>query len=206
MYPRLSNRASVSQIEKEFGLPFLQPLKYTPTPVIDGSGQTMIPLITDAATNILFGLWGITPEEPYRTKRTRPLLSLSHAHDDPAFGSLIKDNRCLIIVSGFYSYFVREEVLHPYYVHLPDHTPFSLAGVYKECNEGRLCCSFLMTPAKGDMNELTNEEKMMPLVIPGSKRKTWLGKKTRPSGIETLMNAVDAPNFKYYPLPKSLMA
>lgn len=206
MYPRLSNRASVSQIEKEFGLQFLQPLKYTSTPVIDGSRQTMIPIITDANdTNILFGLWGITPEEPYRTERSRPLLSLSPAHDDSAFASLI-NNRCLIIVSGFFTYFVHEEVFQPYYVHLPGHTPFSLAGVYKECHEGRLYCSFLVTPAKGDMKEITNKEKMMPLVIPNSKRKIWLYKKTQPSGLETLMNAVDAPNFIYYPLPKSLMA
>lgn len=206
MYPRLSNRASLSQIEKEFDLRFHQPHIYEPTPVIDGSSQSMVPVIKDLeATNILFGLWGIPPEDPYRTKQNFLIPRISNTQDDSAFCTMIKDRRCLIIVSGFFTYFVREEVLQPYFVHLPDHTPFSLAGLYSESNDGKLSCSYLMTPNKSILKQVPNGEKLMPLVIPGTLRNIWLDKNTPLSGMETIINAVEPPNFMFYRLPNSLL-
>lgn len=208
MYQRLSNRATLSQIESEFNLPFLYPDIYAPCPVIDGSKESLLPVITDAnEAYIQFGIWGILPENYdgswksfQKIEKTLHVSDSSLFENDSRLLPSREKHRCLIIISGFFTYRIEDGIAQPYYVHLPNHKPFSLAGIYTILNDGFITCSFLLTPAKNGFQNIPNKEKMMPLVIPGSIRNIWLNKRTPLGSIQTLTNAVDSPEFSYYPL------
>ncbi len=208
MYQRISNRATLSQIENEFKLPFLYPEIYSPCPVIDGSRESILPIITDAnEAHIQFGIWGILPEKYdgswksfQKIEKTLHISDASLFQDESMFLPSLEKSRCLIIISGFFTYTIENGIAQPYYVHLPDHKPFSLAGIYTILDDGFITCSFLLTPSKSAFQKVPNMDKMMPLVIPGSIRNIWLNKQTPFSSIQTLFNAIDPPEFTFYPL------
>jgi putative SOS response-associated peptidase YedK len=208
MYQKLSNRASVSQIEKEFDLRFLYPEIYTPIPIIDGSRESILPIITNSEDAFIqFGIWGILPEHYdgsrksfQKIEKTLHISDTTLFQNESIFFPSLEKNRCLIIVSGFFTYTITDGLTQPYYVHLPNHQPFSLAGIYNTLNDGFITCSFLLTPVKSAFHNIPNVQKMMPLVIPSSVRDIWLSKETPLCSIQALMDAVEPPYFNYYAL------
>lgn len=88
------------------------------------------------------------------------------------------DNRCLILVDGFYEYQHRGNEKLKHLVTSADGQPFAFAGIWREAiaPTGDLVqsCALVTTEAKGIMREVHNSALRMPLVLKPGIERDWL--------------------------------
>ncbi|MGK0136861.1 MAG: putative SOS response-associated peptidase YedK [Algoriphagus sp.] len=103
------------------------------------------------------------------------------AHNKPSFREALEDNRCLIVVDGFYEYYHHHNGRKiPFYVSRVDDEPLVLAGIWEETNVGgELIKSsvILTTSANTMMAKIHNSPKnggRMPVIIESDQQDNWL--------------------------------
>lgn len=108
------------------------------------------------------------------------------------FPRLIAHQRCLMWVDGFYEFQHRQHELPtrtgriktevekvPYYIYMPEHVPFSIAGIYSywhnpENGQMLTTVCMLTTDANVLLSKIHNSAKRMPVIIPPGDRDKWL--------------------------------
>merc|ERR1711974_508937 len=108
--------------------------------------------------------------------------------------------RCLIIVNGFFTSSIFKGKLLPFHVHLKDHKPFCIAGVYNTLDDGFLTCSLLVVDFSSKLNEIPHLWKQRPLTFKKSDYNVWLSKDTSKADLEELTYNHDAPDFISHPI------
>lgn len=194
MYYKLSNIAERRLIEEEFGISFKHPKLFQPSPVINGFDEEILPVITAKQSDlILYAIWGILPEH-YEDdwaefqKITNTLnVTVDSINSSIWYAEAFNARRCLIIVTGFFTSYIRNGVVYPYYVHLPKEKPFCIAGIYNELVDGFLTTSLIISNADNFTGRIENTCNCTPLIIPEIFYDEWLDSSTPIYKIKEMM-------------------
>lgn len=148
---KLSNMATVKQLEQFAGAKFLFPKIYKPNAVYTGLEEELLPIITQENKNdINYGIWGILPhnykqdwQEFQNLKQT-----LTVVHNDIKYNSVINSDcstkRCVILVTGFFTNFLHKGKLYPHIVYTIKNKPFYVAGYYNTLQDGFLTVTMVI--------------------------------------------------------------
>ncbi len=97
--------------------------------------------------------------------------------EKPAFRHAIKYSRCIIPISGFYEWSHTDGKKIPHFIHLPDCSPMSLAGIWEHWKnpEGQEIETFsiLTTTANSLLSSLHDR---MPVILQPEYYNLWLSK------------------------------
>lgn len=213
MCNKLSNTAEREMIEGELMMTFKFPNLYQPEMIIDGSEESILPVVTSDNPKILnYAIWGLLPQN-YNDEWSdfqSVFNSLAVSRDEVITSSLYKDSfyrsRCLIIVTGFLISHLYNGSIHPYIVYHKEKKPFCLAGVYTVLEDGFITCSLIMKESSHIVKKIQNLNSTMPIVLNKSQQKKWLSKNTPSHELLNLMdNASEIKNFKAHPVAKEFI-
>ncbi len=206
---KISNTATVATIEKVFNASFKFPKLHKKAAVIDGLIESSISIIT--MTNreqVSLAIWGILPEmyqddwQYFQNVQNTLNVNLNTINDDVKYKKALKSRRCLILVTGFFTYYLRHGDLYPYYVHLKSNEPFAIAGVFNELDDGFITCSIIVSKANSFIKKIHNSDTLMPVVLDKFNQEKWLDSKISDKRIIEIINTVSQLSFKAYPIVK----
>jgi len=181
MIYKLSNEASTSEIEKEFGIPFRYPNLYTPNPLINGFNETNISVVTMENQNeITFAIWGLMPQDfkedwhIFQDNANTLNVQLDELENVSWMKDSFKERRCVIIVTGFYTHLLDNGNTCSYYIHQESEKPFYLAGTYNTLNDGFLCAALMVGKTDTFVSNYHNISNLAPIIVPKEKVSVWL--------------------------------
>ncbi|NVN17474.1 hypothetical protein GUA46_03895 [Muricauda sp. HICW] len=181
MIYKLSNEASTSEIEKEFGIPFRYPNLYTPNPLINGFNETNISVVTMENKNeITFAIWGLMPQDfkedwhIFQDNANTLNVQLDELENVSWMKDSFKERRCVIIVTGFYTHLLDNGNTCSYYIHQESEKPFYLAGTYNMLNDGFLCTALMVGKTDNFVSNYHNISNLAPIIVPKEKVSVWL--------------------------------
>jgi putative SOS response-associated peptidase YedK len=105
----------------------------------------------------------------------------------PSFRTAFKKRRCLILADGFYEWKSVKGKKQPYFLTLPDETPFAFAGLWETWNDkGKAeqvyqSCTIITVPASESVIPVHHR---MPAILNPVKYSKWLEPNNQ--GVETL--------------------
>ncbi len=209
MYKKISNISERELIEKELGIKYKFPRLYTPSPVIDGTQETTLSVITmNQPDHISYAIWGILPNNyegewsDFQKVMNTLNISKESIHSNGIFEEPYRERRCLIIVTGFFIYHLYKGSLYPYHVYLDAKKPFYLAGIYNTLDDGFITCSMLMTEATGIVSKIQNLNATMPILIPEKLNNLWLDPNADQGEIDYILNSHNALELSAHPIAK----
>ncbi|GGW60795.1 putative SOS response-associated peptidase YedK [Winogradskyella epiphytica] len=181
MFYKLSNTTDLMSIESTFDAKFKFPLLYRTSPIINGLSEQSLPIITmDQSQSIDYAIWGLLPQnfnegwESFQNLSNTLNMSLDNAQQLDWINNLLMDQRCAIIVSGFFTSYYYNGEIYPFYVYEKDHKPFALAGVYSILNDGFLTVSLLTSSLKDDLKGVHNLGNDFPIALSHHNYEEWL--------------------------------
>lgn len=132
--------------------------------------------------------WGLIPHwvenEPDAAKIQNQTLNarIESLHEKPSFREAFKNQRCIVMVDGFYEHFHKNGKRFPYLIQNQDESPMILAGLWdislNAKGEELKTVSIVTTKANEFMAEIHNnpklEEPRMPLILHGDQVNDWL--------------------------------
>lgn len=95
----------------------------------------------------------------------------------PSFRHAFKKRRCLILADGFYEWKSVKGMKEPYFLTLPDETPFAFAGLWEkwndkgEADQSYQSCTIITKPASDSVLPVHHR---MPAIITPEKYAVWL--------------------------------
>jgi putative SOS response-associated peptidase YedK len=144
-------------------------------PVICAENPSVIRLFT----------WGLIPvwsrDEHYaREIRMKTFNAKAETITEKAsYRHLIKANRCLVPVNGFYEWQARGKEKQPYYIRVKESEIVALAGLYDSWTNrvtGEIINTFtiITTHANPLMEKIHNTKKRMPVILNENDESTWI--------------------------------
>ena len=210
MYYKLSNMADRSRIERKFGVSFKYPNLYKPEMFINGLNETNVSIITAEQPDIItLGIWGILPEDYTGEWATFQNVTNTLHIDESAieselwYGSSFKERRCLFIVTGFYTSYLSDGVVYPYYIGLESGAPFFLAGIYNILQDGFITCSLVLKKADDFIRKFQNVGDFMPIVIPDNLADIYLDGTIMPNEIKAFLRQSHEHELNATPIAKN---
>jgi putative SOS response-associated peptidase YedK len=183
-------KKDVTALENRFKARFEAPSDYVPDESEDYNGFTypQTPVITQQAVDkIQLFHWGLLPDwtQDISFRKNTLNAKIETIHEKPSFRNYVQ-NRCLILVDGFYEWQWRDEKgknKQKYLITTPDDGPFAFAGIWNawtDRNTGtRLhTYSILTTEANALMSVIHNSKKRMPFVLRPEEEAAWLNGQT----------------------------
>ncbi|MGB5820279.1 MAG: SOS response-associated peptidase family protein [Saonia sp.] len=211
MYYKLSNTADRSQIEEAFDMPFKHPKIFRPEVVIHGLNEATIPVITMEEPELIsFAIWGMLPsnyeEEWAIFQSVTNTLNLEEKSLDANYwhSESLNDRRCLVIVTGFFTSYLHQGKVYPYYISLSSGEPFLLAGIYNRAEDGFLTCSILVGKADSFIQRFQSIVDSMPLIISRELMNAWLNPKADIGEIKELLRTLEKADLQANPIAKEL--
>lgn len=206
---RISNTADAKTIEKAFNASFKYPKLHRKIPVIDGLIESSVSVITmKNADQISLAIWGILPEtyqddwQNYQNVQNTLNISFASINNEEIYNNALRSRRCLVLVTGFFTYYLYDGNLYPYYVHLESKKPFAIAGVFNQLDDGFFTCSLIVSKANSFIKKINNSDTLMPVIIDDYNQENWLDSKASMQDINTIINTPSQLNFKAYPINK----
>ena len=150
---------------------------------VNGFQRPSMMIITEQDPNsIQLATWSVAPPncldvQHYWKEKGGSVLN---TRDDSLFSykaaawktDAILENKCIVIVTGFYEPHKVEKVSYPYLLHRPDFEPFGLCGYYTK-QEDALTFSIVTTQADEFMGNIHNAAKRMPLMIQPEEKENY---------------------------------
>jgi putative SOS response-associated peptidase YedK len=203
---KLSNIASKTTLELNFGLPLKYPNIYKSRLVIDGLKEQSVAIITMNEPNyITEGIWGILPQnfegdwEKFQQLKTTLHTNKNEISTNVLYKEALEKRRCLILVTGFYIHQLIDNEIKTYLVEKDNAAPFALAGIYNILEDGFVTSTVINT----EMNDLLSSEEnlydYMPLEIPLLFKNMWLNPA---SNIEDVQHIVSKPYLTKFKIQK----
>lgn len=136
--------------------------------------------------------WGLIP---FWTKNAADATSISNKtlnargetiFEKPSFRHAAEEQRCLVLVDGFFEYHHHKGKSYPYFISRKDDEPFALGGVWDEWNDKELgvvrySFSIITTDANPRMAEIHNNPLVlkrggprMPFIVPEDLQDEWM--------------------------------
>jgi putative SOS response-associated peptidase YedK len=195
MIYKLSNTAEREIIETALGIPFTYPQIFTTSFIMNGLEEGNLSVVTQENPGaIRFAIWGLLPQnsdEEWHTFQniTNTLnILLKEAKTTKWMVEAYQKRRCLIIVTGFFTYHIENGKIKANYIGRKDQKPFLLAGIYNRLSDGFLSCALITLKRKKETEHYQNLGNIFPLIIPISKRDTWLKKEPSKKEIKSFIN------------------
>ncbi len=110
--------------------------------------------------------------------------------------------RSLIPITGFFTSYLRNGQVFPYFVGLKSGKPFYLAGIYNKLDDGFLTTALLLGKANTFIKQFQNIVDCMPLVILERNKRAWLDEDTDKNEISDLLDSPTDDAFHAYPIAK----
>ncbi len=196
-------------IERTFGASFKFPKLHKETPVIDGLMESSVSLITmEDKQEVSLGIWGLLPEtfkddwQYFQDVQNTLNVDMKGIKEDQKYKGVLENRRCLVLVTGFFTYYLHHGDLYPYYVHLESDNPFAIAGVYNRLDDGFITCSIIVSKANSFIKKIHNSNTMMPVVLNKSNQRKWLDLKTEDDVLTTIADTTSQLKFKAHPIAK----
>lgn len=210
MFYKLSNTASVEEIEDSFGIPMEFPKISKPATVINGLEESTLPIITmDNSKLISFGIWGLLPQElednwkVYQNlTNTLNLIIEQIDYKNSLYSKALDSGRCIVITTGFFTSALHDGKMYPYHVHLKGFKPFGIAGLYNKLEDGFITCAILINKSTKKMSQLPNISTYMPIVFDRKDQAHWLNKKFKYENLRNLLASHTSLEFFAHPVSK----
>ncbi|WP_044402991.1 SOS response-associated peptidase family protein [Lacinutrix sp. Hel_I_90] len=192
---RLSNTASQATIQKALNLKFKYPHLYKPKPIIDGLKETSIPIVTMGNNSeISQAIWGILPNN-YKgkwskfQKRVNTLtVKVNNLYDHILYEEAIKERRCIILATGFYTSYLDNGKLKSCLVKNIDNTLLYIAGIYNTTKDGFITCSIITNKKWNNDNSIKNLDDSAPITLKKNLFDAWLNNSTAEKDIKIFLN------------------
>jgi putative SOS response-associated peptidase YedK len=131
--------------------------------------------------------WGLTMPEARMAGINARVESLTK----PIYRDKVKDQRCLVVVDGFYEWRSVAGKKQPYLIAREDKEPMILAGIY-DASDG---CAIITTPSQGIVATLHDR---MPVMLAANTFETWLD--TGMKDVRSILAAATADGLTCYPV------
>jgi putative SOS response-associated peptidase YedK len=155
--------------------------------LVNGFEHPAMPVITGEMPNeISFFRWGFVPNTVRTEASAAEILkryNTLNAHSDRIFesklyGEAVRNNRCLVLCSGFFEWRKVKGKKVPYYISLNDDSLFAFAGIWSnwvdELGEVHGTYAILTVEANELLAQVHNVKKRMPLILTPDQAKQWL--------------------------------
>lgn len=207
MFYRLSNTATRAELEGIFKIPMAYPSLYKPNAIIDGLKENNVSVRTlDNPNALSIAIWGILPHgysEEWQTfqniKNTLNFNSESIKTDQCFKDSLYK-RRCLVMITGFFTTYIINSTTYPYYVYLDGKSPFCLAGIYNELDDGFLTCSIIISDKANSIQSIQNLCNEAPIVLDRNDSSKWLDPNLSKEEVDKIIDEPQRFLFKSFPI------
>ncbi|MGY5354264.1 SOS response-associated peptidase family protein [Wenyingzhuangia sp. IMCC45467] len=178
---RISNMATKQELVEFTGIPLKHPELYKKSYIITGKEETIIPIITqENSKEISYGIWGLLPKN-YNDDwlEFQDLVDTLTVKSDELKNNILIDkleniNRCLILVTGFFTTYLRDGKTYQYHIVAQNQKPFYVAGYYNKLNDGFLTFTLLLTHQNEAIKKYQNLTKYMPTIIDSGYKNLWL--------------------------------
>lgn len=165
----------------------------------------LLPIITGQTPNVLtYCKWGLVP---HWAKDPRIGYKMINARaetvaEKPAYKSLFKHQRCLVIADGFYEWQqVDKKVKHPYRIQLSNGKAYAMAGLWSSWKdaEGKSLHSFTIITVPANPL-VANIHDRMPAILPKPHERWWIAEDVNPSDLQELLQPYPAEEMMAYPV------
>ena len=203
--------------EKNRGATFVKDFNYEPFYHATGFLYPKISIIkSDEADKIYPSTWGLVPDwghqdltgfrKKYNTLNAKSeTLLTSNMYKDHAI-----ENRCIILVDGFFEPHRSFDATIPYYCYIPSkefddgRDVFAFAGIYNSMPDST-SCSIITTEANEYFSEIHNLKKRMPLILNESLVEEWLDSNLSKNNITSILKeGFTKKEFNSHSISKSL--
>ncbi|WP_420153128.1 SOS response-associated peptidase [Siphonobacter sp.] len=177
-------QATMQELQDRFEAEPLETEGYEPQDKVNGFAMPYLPVITqEDPDKIQLFRWGLIPhwaspeKAPELAKMTLNAKSET-LYEKPSFKGSVQQ-RCLVLVSGFYEWRHQGATKIPYYIHLNDTPLFALGGLYSHWQNRQTgtqipTFTIITTPANELMEYIHNTKKRMPFVLNPALEKDWI--------------------------------
>ncbi len=212
MYYKVSNNVQAWQIEEEFKALFRFPKIYKPAKVINGLKESSLPIITmENPSYIEQSIWGILPEhwnedwKEFQNYTNTLHLSATSIDSNIWYSRAFLKRRCLIVLTGFYTYYMAGGELYPFHVGIKSGKPFCLAGIYNQLDDGFFTCSFITRNANEQLSQIHNLNDTIPVTIPQGKRDQWLSNEIPLPAVTEILHMPLEEELRAFPVSKRIL-
>lgn len=209
MYYTLSNMAEKELLEQEFNVRMAYPNLYRRNPLINGLKEEHLSIITsERQDEIVPAIWGMLPENYMEDwvsfQNVTNTLNLNEKLFDTEawYTKALVKRKCLVLVTGFFTSYLRNGDVYPFHVGLASEKPFALAGIYNRLQDGFLTCSIITTRACEFIQKIQNIGTTMPLILPKEYQTDWLGHEMDTAALGKFASLEDKNELKARPIAK----
>jgi putative SOS response-associated peptidase YedK len=202
--------------EKNSGANFVLDFDYKPYYHSTGFLYPTVSIIkTGEPKSIYPATWGLIPEwgqnniQNFRKKYNTLNAKSENLLTSKMYKENAEDNRCIILVDGFFEPHKWYDQTIPYYFYQPTNEfkdgrdIFAFAGIYNEFNN-KFSCSLITTKANDFFSEIHNVKKRMPLVLKEDLIGEWLSTNLSNNQISSILNkGFTDKKFKAHSISKS---
>jgi putative SOS response-associated peptidase YedK len=110
--------------------------------------------------------------------------------------------RCLIPVTGFFTSYLKDGTIYPFYFSRTNGNPFCLAGIYNKTHDGFLSCSIITCKADDAINKVHNVGQTMPMILSSELQSAWLQEGIEMNDIKEILNTPHDYQIKSYPIAR----
>jgi len=174
-------------LEKNFGKKFEEGEKFKPSAIIKAFKYPEVPVICqDNPQKISLLIWGLIPywvrdvSSAFEIRKKTFNARIESIKSKPSFKNLIRNNRCLIVVDGFYEWHDDHGKKFPYFITHKKQEVFALAGLYDRWinpENGVILKTFtiITTKANSLLEKIHNTKKRMPIILDNHQMQSlWL--------------------------------
>lgn len=179
--------------------------------LVSGFSHPKLPIVKQGS--IKLGEWGLVPSFVVKEAQAKDIQNkILNARADTirerkSFKNAIVNQRCVLMVDGFFEWRHTPERKIPYYIYPKDETVFYLGCIYnsyanKETGEVKDTFSILTTKANPMMEFVHNSKKRMPLIFGEDNIATWINPNTVPEQVNLLMRSYDENRMKAHSISR----
>ncbi|MBN1305808.1 MAG: SOS response-associated peptidase [Anaerolineales bacterium] len=193
--------ADLQQAFSDFSFPAVYTARYNIAPT-----QPVLAIANDNRNTADFFLWGLIPSWSRDPSIGSRLINAraETLGEKPAFRGSYKYHRCLIPADGFYEWKQQPGAANkiPYFIHMNDHRPFALAGLWDEWQspDGShlKSCTIITTQPNQLLASIHNR---MPVILPAEAYPRWLAPQAHtPDELNALLTPYPADRMAAYPV------
>ncbi|WP_179346165.1 SOS response-associated peptidase family protein [Winogradskyella ursingii] len=180
MFYKLSNTAEVVDMESAFDAKFKYPLLYQKNEIINGLSEQSLPILSKRNSKVIdFAIWGLLPQsfnedwKNFQNINNTLNISLEDISNLSWIKALPNEQRCIILVTGYFTTFLHKGEIYPFYVHLKNNKPFAIAGIFSILNDGFLSFSIVTSKSNNQLTDIHNLGKNFPLTFSRDNYNEW---------------------------------
>ncbi|AXG68187.1 putative SOS response-associated peptidase YedK [Kordia sp. SMS9] len=208
------------ELEKRFDAAFEYDGIYEPYYHFNGWENKSLYIITQDDPYIIKpSYWGLMPNNIDISERKNYLgnwNTLNARSERVLESSLFRkptlENRCLILVSGFFEPHQFQGKKYPYFIRCKNQEAFAMAGIYNHLEDDIYTASILTTTANDYFKRVHNNpnrqgQYRMPIILDKSEEIEWLNPDLKEGDIkEQMMFSFTKEDFEDYPVSKDLFS